>query len=302
VAAHDQSLVTKFGVQFGLFGGSIYLLGTERHHARYLRDVGTLALPGCFAMSELGHGSNVRELETEAVFDPAAREFVIHTPRESARKEWIGNAARHGRMAVVFAQLVVDGERHGVHAFLVPIRAADGTVMPGVRIEDNGAKGGLNGVDNGRIWFDRVRVPRENLLNRWADVLPDGTYTSTVANPSRRFFTMLGTLVGGRMSVALSSLSVAKVGLTIAIRYGAVRRQFGPAEGAEIPLLDYRTHQRRLFPALATVYATDFALKALVRRFLDPARRGERELEANAAGLKAFTTWHTLETLQAARE
>lgn len=302
LAAHDQSLVTKFGVQFGLFGGTIYLLGTERHHARYLRDVGTLALPGCFAMSELGHGSNVRELETEAVFDPAAREFVIHTPSESARKEWIGNAARHGRLAVVFAQLIVDGQRHGVHAFLVPIRAANGTLMPGVRIEDDGVKGGLNGVDNGRIWFDRVRVPRENLLNRWADVLPDGTYTSPISNPSRRFFTMLGTLVGGRISVALSSLSVAKVGLTIAIRYGATRRQFGPAEGTEIPILDYRTHQRRLFPALATVYATDFALKALVRRFLDPARRGERELEANAAGLKAFTTWHTLEALQAARE
>jgi acyl-CoA oxidase len=302
LGAHDQSLVTKFGVQFGLFGGSIFLLGTERHHARYLRDVGSLALPGCFAMSELGHGSNVREIETEAVFDPAAREFVIHTPSESARKEWIGNAALHGRIATVFAQLVVQGERHGVHAFLVPLRDAQGRVLPGIRIEDDGLKGGLNGVDNGRIWFDHVRIPRENLLNRWADVLPDGTYTSQIASPSRRFFTMLGTLVGGRISVALTSLSAAKAGLAIAVRYGAARRQFGPEEGREIPILDYRTHQRRLFPALATVYATDFALKALVRRYLDPARRGERELEANAAGLKAFTTWHTLEALQAARE
>ena len=302
LATHDHSLVVKFGVQFGLFGGSIALLGTERHHRRYLRDVGTLALPGCFAMSELGHGSNVRDILTEARYDRDTGEFVIHTPSEAARKEWIGNAACHGRLATVFAQLVLDDDRLGVHAFLVPIRADDGSTMPGVRIADGGEKAGLNGVDNGRLWFDRVRIPRENLLNRYGDVSADGVYTSPISSGSRRFFTMLGTLVGGRLSVAASALSAAKSGLAIAVRYGARRRQFGPAGRAEMPILDYLSHQRRLMPALASAYALDMALKHVVQRFLDRSERDEREVEVLAAGIKAYTTWQAGATLQQCRE
>ena len=72
LAFGDLSLLVKFGVQFGLFGGAVALLGTERHHQRYLRDIGTLELPGCFAMTETAHGSNVRDIATTAVFDRAA--------------------------------------------------------------------------------------------------------------------------------------------------------------------------------------------------------------------------------------
>ena len=299
---HDFSLVVKFGVQFGLFGGSILFLGTKRHHEKYLRDVGTLALPGCFAMTELGHGSNVREIETVARFERETDEFVIHTTSESARKDYIGNAARHGRMATVFAQLEIEDVHYGVHAFLVPIRQDDGTPCPGVRIEDSGHKLGLNGVDNGRIWFDHVRIPRENLLNRFSDVDADGAYSSTIPSASKRFFTMIGTLVGGRVSVATASLSAAKSGLAIAIRYGATRRQFGPAGAQETTILDYLTHQRRLMPPLATTYALDFALKYLVRRFLRRSDADGREVEALAAGLKAYSTWQTVQTLQVCRE
>ena len=136
IAHHDMSLLIKFGVQFGLFGGSIALLGTDPHHQKYLRDTGTLALPGCFAMTELGHGSNVRDLETVAVYNKTTQEFVIHTPSEQARKEYIGNSAAHGQMATVFAQLDIEGERYGINAFLVPIRDKENNVLPGVRIQD----------------------------------------------------------------------------------------------------------------------------------------------------------------------
>lgn len=302
LGTHDASLAVKFGVQFGLFGGSIQLLGTERHH-RFVQEAATLELPGCFAMSELGHGSNVRDIRTEAHFDPASDEFVVHTPDDDARKDWIGNAACHGRMATVFAQLYTGDTCHGVHALLVPIRSPSGDVLPGVRIADCGEKMGLNGVDNGAIWFDRVRVPREHLLNRYGDVQRDGTYSSPIASPSARFFTMLGTLVGGRISVAKFALSAAKTGLTVAVRYSAVRRQFGPAGAAERPILEYQTHQRRLLPAIATTYVADLALKALTERYLAPAGPGEqREIESDAAGLKAWVTWHVTRTLQDCRE
>lgn len=302
MAFHDLSLLIKMGVQFGLFGGSILQLGTEKHHQKYLRDVGSLDLPGCFAMTETGHGSNVHELGTVARYDPATEEFVVQTPDSSAGKDYIGNAARHGRLATVFAQLEVGEERHGVHALLVPIRDADGALCTGVRIEDCGEKLGLNGVDNGRIWFDQVRVSRENLLDRFASVAADGTYSSPIASPAKRFFVMLGTLVGGRVSIALAASSAAKSALTIAVKYGARRRQFGPAGEAETVVLDYRTHQRRLMPRLATTLALEFALKHLVNQFLESAPDDRRQVEALAAGLKAYSTWHATDTIQACRE
>jgi acyl-CoA oxidase len=303
IAFHDLSLTIKFGVQYGLFQGSVLLLGTRWHHEHFLPAICRGELLGGFAMSELGHGSNVRDLETTATYDRATREFVIHTPADSAHKEWIGNAALHGRMMTVFAQLIVDGTNHGVHALLVPVRDPDGQLLAGVRIEDTGHKEGLNGVDNGRIWFDHVRVPREHLLNRFGDVSPDGVYSSPIESPAKRFFTMIGTLVGGRITIGLSALSAVKTGLTVAIRYGNRRRQFGEPGQPETLLLDYRTHQRRLLPALATSIVLDIALSRLVDRFA--AMQGAedtRMVEALAAGLKAYTTWFAQHTMTDARE
>ena len=299
---HDLSLAVKFGVQFGLFGGSIHALGTAYHHEKYLAKIGTLELPGCFAMTETGHGSNVRNLETTATYDMEHQEFIIHSPEEEAGKEYIGNAL-HGRMATVFAQLIVKGKNHGVHAILVPLRNEQHQLLPGIRIEDNGYKLGLNGVDNGRIWFDQVRVPRENLLNQFGDVSPEGNYSSPIENPSRRFFTMLGTLVGGRVCVPRAGLSATKKGLAIAIKYALKRRQFGPANHLpETLLLDYPSHQRRLMPLLAKTYALHFALIYLSDRFVNRSDADIREIETLAAGLKSYATWHTTDTLQVCRE
>lgn len=299
---HDLSLVIKFGVQFGLFGMSIYFLGTEKHHRAYLRDAGSLKLPGCFAMTETGHGSNVRGIETTATYDHGTRSFLIHTPSPQAQKEFIGNAACHGQMATVFAKMLVDGKDYGVSAFLVPIRDKKGTVSPGVSIRDCGRKMGLNGVDNGIISFTNVSIPYDNLLDRFARITDDGKFDSPIASDNRRFFTMLGTLVGGRIGVPRSGLAASKTGLTIAIRYGDQRRQFGPEGAPEVPILNYRQHQRRLMPLLAQTYAHHFALRYLTARFLERTESDIQEIEALAAGLKAVATWSTTRTLQECRE
>ena len=114
LAFGDLSLLVKAGVQWGLFGGAILHLGTRRHHDAYLRDIISGELLGCFAMTETGHGSDVAHVRTTATFDPAADEFVIDTPDDDARKDYIGNAARDGRVAAVFAQLISNGEEQGV--------------------------------------------------------------------------------------------------------------------------------------------------------------------------------------------
>ncbi|KAF0845586.1 acyl-coenzyme A oxidase [Nocardia caishijiensis] len=308
LAYADLSLWVKSGVQWGLFGGAVENLGTERHRD-YIKRLISLDLLGCFAMTESGHGSDVAVLETTASYDPATQEFVVNTPTPSARKDYIGGAAEHARMAAVFAQLVTDGTNQGVHCFLVPIRDENGADLPGVTTSDDGRKGGLPGVDNGRIVFDNVRIPRENLLNRYADVAPDGTYSSEIENPSRRFFTTLGTLVRGRVSVGGAAAAGARVALSIAVRYALARRQFAdPDTGAETLLLDYRSHQRRLLPLVAKSFALAFAQNDLVRR-MDLVQRGadvepgaQRALEKRAAGLKVAQTRHATRAIQECRE
>jgi acyl-CoA oxidase len=302
----DLSLMVKAGVQWGLFGGAVQLLGTSRHHERYLRRIKDLDLLGCFAMTEHGHGSDVQHLRTTATYDPGTEEFVVHSPDPGATKEYIGNAARDGHLAVVFAQLITQGRSRGVHAFLVPVRDGDGEPAPGVAIEDCGRKAGLNGVDNGRLTFTQVRVPREALLNRFGDVAEDGTYSSPIESDGRRFFTMLGTLIRGRVSVGGSAGSATKRALTLAVRYAELRRQFNKPGGEEVVILDYLAHQRKLLPALATTYALHFAQEELVSTLHDiapdaPDQR-RRELEARAAGLKVANTWHATHAIQAARE
>src|SRR3954471_7675920 len=306
----DLSLLVKCGVHFGLFGGAILHLGDEEQRKEYLPRVMDATLPGCFAMTEAGHGSDVQRLGTTATYHVDSDEFVIHTSDDSARKEYIGNSSVHGKMAVVFAQLLVDGDNHGVHALLVPLRDDDGNCLPGIRIEDDGQKLGLNGVDNGQIWFDGVRVPRKNLLARYGGVTPDGKYESEFENPNRRFFTTIGTLVQGRVSVAGAALSATKSALTIALRYALERRQFGTPgdEGSEVLLMDYRVHQRRLMPLLAKTYALHFAQQELIGELDRIVGRGDgedrdkRKLEAFAAGIKATSTWHATDAIQTCRE
>jgi acyl-CoA oxidase len=312
-ALGDLSLLVKTGVQWGLFGGAILHLGTESHHKRYLPGVISLDIIGCFAMTETGHGSDVQSIRTTATYDEESQQFVLQTPDDDARKDYIGNAARHGRFAVVFAQLITKGESRGVHAFVTPIRDDNGHPCAGVSIEDCGHKAGLNGVDNGRLAFHQVRVPREALLDRYGQVAPDGTYTSPIESETRRFFTMLGTLVQGRVSVSGAAVSASKVALTIAVRYAAVRRQFKPpGSDEEVVILDYLQHQRRLLPALATTYALHFAQEELVAQLHEVFSAdtdtspdddlARRKLETLAAGIKSLTTWNATHSIQTCRE
>ena len=305
----DPSLQIKAGVQWGLFTAAIVQLGDHEQQAAWVPDAMNLEVPGAFAMTEIGHGSDVQSLATTATYDPQTEEWVIHTPFRAAWKEFLGNAALHAKAATVFARLITRGVDHGVHCFYVPVRDAEGELLPGVSSEDDGPKGGLNGIDNGRLAFDQVRVPRTNLLNRYGEVSPDGTYTSPIESPGRRFFTMLGTLVQGRVSLDGSANRASQLALHIAITYATQRRQFSAADPTqEVVLLDYQSHLHRLMPKLAATYAGSFAHEQLLQAFDDVfSGRGDdpearEDLETLAATLKPVSTWLALDTVQECRE
>ncbi|MGV0342232.1 acyl-CoA dehydrogenase family protein [Corynebacterium mastitidis] len=316
----DLSTMVKGGVQWGLWGGAVDALGTERH-SHYVQDIIDLKLLGCFGMTERGHGSDVQNIETTATYDPETKEFIVDSPTPSAEKVYIGNAAKHGRMATVFAQLYTPGvkESHGVHCLLVPIRDEEGNTLPGVTIGDHGHKGGLLGVDNGTLSFDKVRVPREALLNRFGDVSEDGVYSSPIESRNRRFFTMLGTLIRGRVAVGAAGGAATRASLTIALRYAMRRRQFEGLPGKEKRLIDHRAHRLRLLPRLARSYALAMLQNQMIERLHDQTsaiNRGEwdvanpteeqlrkqRETESRAAAVKVAATAHATDTIQECRE
>ncbi|KAG6403377.1 hypothetical protein SASPL_135595 [Salvia splendens] len=313
VGSVDMSLGIKMGVQFSLWGGSVLNLGTKKHRDKYFEGIDNVEYPGCFAMTELHHGSNVQGIQTVATFDPMKDEFVIDTPNDGAIKWWIGNAAVHGKFATVFAKLMLPTHDTkgvsdmGVHAFIVPIRdMKTNKPLPGVQIHDCGHKVGLNGVDNGALRFRSVRIPRDNLLNRFGDVARDGKYTSPLPSINKRFAATLGELVGGRVGLAYSSVGVLKIAVIIAVRYSLLRQQFGPPKQPEISILDYQSQQHKLMPMLASTYAFHFATSHLVDTYGEMKKTHDEELvgdvHALSAGLKAYVTSYTAKSLSTCRE
>lgn len=309
LAHGDLSATIKSGVQLGLFGGAVTNLGTSWHHDTFLANIASLKLLGCYGMTELGHGSDVFSLETTITYIPETDEFEVHSETPGATKAYIGNAAKHGTMAVVFGQLLVRGRNYGVHAILVPIRDDEHAVLPGVTIGDQGHKGGLLGVDNGTLRFHRVRVPRRMLLDRYGGVTEAGEYSSPIDNPTKRFFTMLSTLVRGRICVSAGAGIAARRGLSIATRYALKRRQFvAPGHPDGVLLADYVIHQRRLLPLIARSYALGFAqneVTASLVHVMESGRASEeekRQLQTRADGIKALTTRFANDAVQEARE
>eukprot|EP00062_Callorhinchus_milii_P009304 gi/632952944/ref/XP_007892130.1/ PREDICTED: acyl-coenzyme A oxidase-like protein [Callorhinchus milii] len=306
VSTADLTTGVKMGVVCWLFGGAVVNLGSPEHIEKWVQPIKDLKFTGMFAMTECGHGSNVKGIQTQATYDPATKEFVIHTPCEDAKKMYIGNAMQ-GNYAAVFAQLYVNGEWQGPHCFIVPIRDQAGKVYPGVTAVDMRHKEGLNGVDNGILFFDSVRIPKENLLNKFGSVSQHGVYESPIKDKTARFNAMLAALTPTRIALVFQAVAAMKLGLTIAIRYSYSRRQFGPKNKEEVKIIEHQTQYLRLMPHLATSLALTFTSRYAGEILDEDVCQGKdlvnnRPLQALVAGLKAYSTWENVGCLQDCRE
>ena len=260
-----------------------------------------LAIPinitGTYAQTELGHGTNVGGLETTATYDKKTEEFIIHSPTVTSTKWWPGGLGKTSTHCVLMAQLVIDGKHYGVHAFFVQLRSLeDHKPLPGIEIGDIGPKMGYQAVDNGYLRFNQFRIPRFNMLARYAQVSADGVYSKP---PHDKL--SYGTMVYVRAMIIVGASSTLSRAITIATRYSAVRKQgyiIGSEKtGTEMTVLDFGLQQARLFPILAETFALHFTGKHMLN-FYKEVTEGIKggnfdqlaEMHATAAALKAYST------------
>mmetsp|Transcript_28734 Transcript_28734/g.51136 ORF Transcript_28734/g.51136 Transcript_28734/m.51136 type:complete len:644 (-) Transcript_28734:26-1957(-) len=282
------------GVHYWMFVDCIKSLADSEQRDEWMDLIKRQIMLGSYVQTELGHGSNVRGLETTAEFDIATQEFIINTPTITATKFWPGSLGTFANHGVVFANLIVKGKNLGIHPFLVQIRdLTTHQALPGIEVGDIGPKFGYQTMDNGYLALHTVRIPRKNLLARFGRVNPDGSYFSP-PNAQLRYFVMMTTRANLLHNF---SNSLAK-GITIAIRYSTVRGT-----------LNYQAQQQKLFFALAATVAMKI-LSRKVRRDVFEARDqlesiGEEKLKllhTLTSGLKALYSNTLLDELEICRQ
>ncbi|KAK0548679.1 hypothetical protein OC845_003468 [Tilletia horrida] len=311
-AVLSLDLQSPISIHWIAFVPVIMSQGTPQQIDRWASRAMRHEIMGAYLQTELGHGSNVAGLETTATFDKASDSFIIHSPTLTSTKWWAGGLGTTATHAVVQAQLIIDGKNIGPHLFFVPLRSLEtGDLLPGVSAGDIGPKayGAFGGLDNGWARFDKVKIPRENMFMKHSQVTKDGVY---VKPPSAKM-SYLGMMFIRSQMIDRCGWMLSR-GITIAIRYSLVRRQFrdpdsGSTADNERAVISYPSLNRKLVPMLAQSYAYILAgrrMQVLYEELSEQLESGNTTLLADthvaSSSLKAYCTDRSLEGIEACRQ
>ncbi|KAJ3332437.1 acyl-Coenzyme A oxidase [Blyttiomyces sp. JEL0837] len=303
MSEYSGSFGMRLGVHTLIFTTALSFFGTDEQRTEWLPLADNLSIIGSFSMTELGHSSSLRDLETTATFDLEHDDWILHSPTLTSTKWWIGMMGQTATHTVIIAQTIVNGKNIGLNWFILQLRDMEtGRLMPGVTCGDIGAKAGRNGLDNGWVQLTHVRIPRTNMLMRWCQVSKDGEVNGP-AHPA----VMYATLIPERLTMMFSVRMPVGKALTIACRYGVTRRQGSVNE----QIIDYQAQQVNLMPALAGLYVMQLAARLVFNHWdhvsalsdTNPAEYAQYlpDIHATSAGLKATLTWWGGEILELCR-
>ncbi|KAF1993754.1 acyl-CoA oxidase [Amniculicola lignicola CBS 123094] len=298
--------MSPFHLHMSMFVTTVREQGSEEQKAYWMPQILNYDIIGCYAQSELGHGSNVRGLETTATWDPVKKEFEIHSPHLTASKWWNGTMGRTATHAIVVAQLLLPHPSnpsnlisHGPQPFILRIRDQRTHLpLPGIAVGDIGPKYGYASMDNGYMLFDHLRVPRSAMLSRYAEVSAETGALSRRGHPA----VVYGSLTFVRGQIVMHARLVLARAVTVAVRYCAIRRQFHDrddvkGERGEMQVLDYPTVQIRILPLLATTFALHYTgemMYDLYHGTRETVEKGDfgplAELHSASSGLKSLCT------------
>ncbi|KAL9940564.1 hypothetical protein V8E36_000052 [Tilletia maclaganii] len=302
-----------FGLHRSMFITTLEKMTTDEQRELYLEPARANKIIGCYAQTELGHGSNVQGLETTATWIEEDKEFEIHSPSLTASKWWIGGLGRTADHCILMAQLIVKGERKGPTPFIVPIRdVKTREILPGRLIGDIGSKAGYAATDNGFMLFDHVRVPHIAMLAKLAKLDPDTGLYQPPANPALNY----STLSWVRANIVQQASKVHMRAVTVAIRYCAIRRQFADRDHPlyengkplETPVLNYTSVQIRIFPLLARAFAFHYGAKYMFELYAENTAKLEKgdlsllaDMHATSSGLKSYTSIASAQAIEDCR-
>ncbi|KAJ9616415.1 hypothetical protein H2200_000133 [Cladophialophora chaetospira] len=308
--------IQPYHLHISLFTAAVREQANDEQRASWMPKIAAWEIIGAYAQTELGHGSNVRGIETEARWDQSSKEFVLHSPTITASKWWNGTLGRTANYAVVIAQLMLpeDGtyKSYGPHPFIVQIRDMKTHRPPdSIVVGDIGPKYGYAAMDNAYCLFNQHRIPFSAMLSRFSSIDPEtGIYTKPKSPSS-----VYGQLTRGRSVIVMHARLILARAVTVAVRYLSVRRQFrdqdDPTQPLETPVLDYTTVQIRILPLLATTFALHYAgshMKQLYERTrkndttLDTVDHAAlSELHVTSAGLKSLATTLAADSIETCR-
>ncbi|OAP55197.1 hypothetical protein AYL99_10897 [Fonsecaea erecta] len=297
--------IQPYHLHISLFTAAVREQASDEQRAYWMPKIAAWEIIGAYAQTELGHGSNVRGIETEARWDSATKEFILHSPTITASKWWNGTLGRTANYAVVVAQLMLPEngiyKSYGPHPFIVQIRDLKTHQPPhSIVVGDIGPKYGYAPMDNAYCLFNQHRIPHSAMLSRHSRLDPQtGIYTKP-KNPS----SVYGQLTRGRSVIVMNARLVLARAVTVAVRYLSIRRQFRdqdkPTQPLETSVLDYTTVQIRILPLLATTFALHYS-GAYMRQLYERTRKDDTtidtidhaalsELHSTSAGLKSLAT------------
>ena len=257
--------ISSTSLHHSMFETVLRILGSEEQVKEFLPKILSYEVLGCYAQTEMGHGSDVQGLQTKAVYDKETDEFVVSTPSVMATKFWPGELGKQANYCVFHAKMIINGQSMGVNAFICRIRNEDAhEPLRGLEIGDIGPKYGYSGKDNGYMIFTDFRIPRTALLSRFIS-LEKGGNLNIQGDPKVAYATMLYV----RISLVNYTWRLAISSCYLGVMYTLLRKQFKTIANSseERRIFDYQATQHQIIPFLSYSYACVFSSKQCVVKY-----------------------------------